>query len=287
MNRPEIKNGNGAPPDASLADYYSAFTSTVLNHPADLLSIHYGLWGPDTKTDRDALLRANSTLVKGCNLSSDHTVLDAGCGLGGTVIWLAQEFGVRAIGLTNCKPHVAVATEAAKKRGVGELVEFRFGDFMEMPFRNASFDAVLNHETYCYATDKHKFLDGVLRVLKPGGRWQALEGLLTEKKLSQQEESIHLSVQQGWRTEPLECWRNVLQTLDKTGFQKTQAVDLNAEVLPASEKLCLFWNIFGHLITPPSSQWAFDEFRQGIFGFHEGLQQDVFTYRLLVGTKPT
>ena len=184
------KQANGdMGPASSLSEYYSALTDLAVNHPADLLAIHYGLWGPDTKSDEEALLRANQTLVRGCNLGPGQQVLDAGCGVGGMAIWLAKEYDVHVIGLTNCEPHVGLAMEQAEQRGVGHLVEFRYGDFMEMPFPNAWFDAVLNHETYCYAPDKLTYLQGVQRVLKPGGRWQAVDGFLGDKLLSESEET--------------------------------------------------------------------------------------------------
>ena len=272
--------------DSSLSEYYEALTEAAVNHPAGLLAIHYGLWGPDTKSDREALLHANRTLVRGCDLGPGRRVLDAGCGVGGTVIWLAQEYGVHAVGLTNCEPHVALAMEQAEQRGVGHLVEFRYGDFMEMPFADACFDAVLNHETYCYAPDKLAYLRGVCRVLKPAGRWQAVDGFLSDKSLSESEERIHADMQRGWRTRPLERWRSVLATLDQAGFEGIDEQGLDSQVAPATEKLCKLWKFFGPFITPPSRRWAYEEFMEGVLKFDEGLREGVFTYRLIFGSKP-
>ena len=281
------KQANGdMGPASSLSEYYSALTDLAVNHPADLLAIHYGLWGPDTKSDEEALLRANQTLVRGCNLGPGQQVLDAGCGVGGMAIWLAKEYDVHVIGLTNCEPHVGLAMEQAEQRGVGHLVEFRYGDFMEMPFPNAWFDAVLNHETYCYAPDKLTYLQGVRRVLKPGGRWQAVDGFLGDKLLSESEETIHAGMQRGWHTPPLERWRDVLATLEIAGFEKIGEQNLDSEVAPATERLCRVWNLFGDLFTPPSQSWAYKEFRDGVFNYHEGLRQGVFSYRLIFGVKP-
>ncbi len=277
---------SGSEAGFTLPEYYGALTDAAVNHPANLLAIHYGLWGPDTTSDREALQRANRTLAQGCDLTPEQRILDAGCGVGGTAIWLAQEFGVQAVGLTNCEPHVALAAEQAKKRGVSHLVEFHYGDFMDMPFPGGSFDAVLNHETYCYAPDKIAFLSGVYRVLKPGGRWQCLDGFLSDKIFSENDEAIHAAMQRGWRTEPLQCWRDVVTTLEMAGFEKIEEFDLDAEVAPATEKLCKMWKLFGPLITPPSKGWAYKEFMEGVLSFDEGLRHDVFTYRLIAGTKP-
>ena len=50
----------------------------MLNFGGDLLATHFGLWGPETTNDREALLRANHTLVEGCDLGPGRRVLDAG-----------------------------------------------------------------------------------------------------------------------------------------------------------------------------------------------------------------
>lgn len=273
-------------PETSLPEYYTALTELAVNHPADLLAIHYGLWGPDTTSDEEALLRANQTLVRGCKLGPDTRVLDAGCGVGGTAIWLAQEYGVHAVGLTNCEPHVALAREQAKKRGVGDRVEFHYGDFMEMPFKKNCFDAVLNHETYCYAPDKLAYLKGVYRVLRPGGRWQAVDGFLQDRQLTESDRAIHAAMQRGWYTPPLQRWDDVLASCEAAGFEGISEQDLDAEVIPAAERLYKIWELFGDTFTPPGQAWAYQEFRQGVYSYLEGLQQGVFTYRLVYARKP-
>lgn len=274
-------------PGSSLADYYEALTDAAVHHPAGLLAIHYGLWGPDTESDRGALLRANETLVRGCDLGPGKWVLDAGCGVGGTAIWLAEEYGVKTTGLTNCESHVELAWRQAEQRGVDGLVDFQYGDFMRMPFPDNRFDAVLNHETFCYAPDKVAYLEGVYRVLKPGGRWQAVDGFLGDKRLSDDEEAIHAGMRKGWRTLPLERWRNVLATLDEVGFEGIGEQNLDSEVGPATDRLAKLWKLFAPMFIPPSNRWAYEEFMEGVVNFDAGLSQGVFSYRLIFASKPS
>lgn len=274
--------------EAFLSQYYVALTDLALSQPAGLLSMHYGLWGPETTSDKDALLRANRTLVQDLDLGAGMHVLDAGCGVGGTAIWLAQEYGVQVTGLTNCEPHVALASEEARKRGVGDRVEFHYGDFMKMPFEAACFDAVLNHETFCYASDKSAYFDGVHRVLKPGGRWQALDGFLNDRKMTGDDQSVHEDVQKGWHTEPLACWRDVLNMCEAAGFESVGSKDLDLEVIPAGERLVAIWQLFGHMFIPLTSdkRWAYMDNRQAVYGYIEGIKRGVFTYRLVYAGKP-
>jgi len=280
---------NDTVPQASLPEYYAALTGLAIKHPANLLAIHYGLWGPDTTTDKEALLRANQTLVRGYQPTPGQRVLDAGCGVGGTVIWLAQEYDIQVVGLTNCESHVALATEQARQRGVGDRALFHYGDFMQMPFEENYFDAVLNHETYCYAADKPAYLKEVYRVLKAGGRWQAVDGFLTDKKLSERDHTIHADMQRGWHTEPLQPWRDVIATCEATGFENISDQDLDMEVIPAAERLEKMWVLFGDMFNLPGGldkTWAHKDFRQGVRSYLEGLKSGLFNYRLISAIKP-
>ena len=287
MNRERDSARSEPGRETSVSEHYAALTDQMLNFGGDLLATHFGLWGPDTANDREALLRANEMLVDGCTLGPGRRVLDAGCGVGGTAITLAERHGVQVTGLTICEPHIEVATKHAEERGVGHLVEFRHGDFTALPFADGSFDAVLNHESFCYARDKLAYLRGVRRVLKPGGRWQALEGLRSGLPISGDQETTHARAQWGWRMPPLEPWRDVLATLEAAGFEKAEGRDLSAEVAPATKKLRDRWLMFTLLMDPAGKvSQASREFMEATVAYHEGLRAGLFTYHLLSGTRP-
>jgi len=287
MGRVQQPQDSGPEGGTAVSAHYAALTKPMVKYMGDLLACHFGLWGPDTTSEREAQLRANNTLAQGCDLGPGKRVLDAGCGVGGTVIGLAQTYGVHVTGLTNCEPHVAVARDLAEERGVGHLVEFRHGDFMDLPFPDACFDAVFNHESFCYAPDKLAYLQGVYRVLKPGGRWQALEGLLSGAPLSESQEAVHASMQYGFRMPPLVSWRDVLVDLKKAGFEEIRELDLDSEVAPSTETTRKRWTLSMFLIPPPGEEnRAYHEFMQAALDFDQGLREGVFTYRLVSGAKP-
>lgn len=273
--------------ETSVAEHYADLTERMERFGGDLLACHFGLWGPDTTTDREGLLRANHTLVQGCDLGPGKRVLDAGCGVGGTAIALAEAYGVHVTGVTICEPHIGVATQHAEEREVGHLVDFRYGDFMDLPFPDASFDLVLNHESFCYAEDKLAYLRGVCRVLKPGGRWQALEGLLSGAPMSEAQEANHATAQRGWRMPPLERWRDVLATLDEAGFEKIWEQDLSSEAAGSTGRIRQGWLLLTFL-NPRSGglNRASQEFMEASVSYDQGLQEGVFTYHFLSGTRP-
>lgn len=273
--------------ETSVSEHYADLTERMEKFGGDLLACHFGLWGPETTSDREGLLRANLMLVQGCELGPDRHVLDAGCGVGGTAITLAETYGVRVTGVTICEPHIDVATQHAEARGVGHLVDFRYGDFMDLPFPDATFDAVLNHESFCYAENKLAYLRGVHRVLKPGGRWQALEGLLTGVPMSEAQETLHATAQRGWRMPPLELLRDVLATLARAGFVGIYDQDLSSEVAPSTKRLRDGWLLL-NLMNPRSGglNSASQEFMEATVSYDEGLREGVFTYCFVSGARP-
>ena len=94
--------------------------------------------------------------------------LEVGSGRGGGAVYLAERFRPRRFVALDVS---AEATALARRRhGEGSGVEFVPGDAENLPFPAASFDFVLNVESaHCYGSIP-RFLAGVHRVLRPGGR---------------------------------------------------------------------------------------------------------------------
>jgi len=98
-------------------------------------------------------------------------VLDVGCGIGGTSRYLAKAFGesTKVTGITISQNQVDRATELAKQRGINN-VEFVLMDALAMTFPDNSFDVVWACESGEHMPDKQRYVEEMMRVLKPGGR---------------------------------------------------------------------------------------------------------------------
>jgi len=156
-----------------------------------------------------------------------------------------------------------------------------------MPFPDASFDAVTNHESFCYAPDKLAYLQGVRRVLKPGGHWRMVDGLLSGKPMSEAQEAVHVSMQRGFHMPPLASLRGLLEALEQAGFEEIRERDLDSEVAPAVESLRKRWKLLVFLTPPPQpDEISYHELMQAAVDFDQGLREGVFTYRLVSGANP-
>jgi tocopherol O-methyltransferase len=141
--------------------------------------MHHGYYGPTGKEKKDrrqaqielieemlnwAEVRQVGAIPCGC-----PQILDVGCGIGGSSLYLAQKFNARAVGITLSPVQAARATERAQEAGLAAEVQFQVADALDMPFADDSFDFVWSMESGEHMPDKEKFLQECYRVLKPGG----------------------------------------------------------------------------------------------------------------------
>jgi tocopherol O-methyltransferase len=99
-----------------------------------------------------------------------QTILDVGCGIGGSSLYLAEKFGAKVTGITLSPVQANRATERARSAGLTDKTDFRVANALELPFADNSFDLVWSLESGEHMPDKTKFLQECYRVLKPGGK---------------------------------------------------------------------------------------------------------------------
>jgi tocopherol O-methyltransferase len=274
-----------------VADYYDRMTESYLRYSGQTLGWHFGLWGDPQCTLEDALINSNRILTKDCDLRPNQLVLDAGCGVGGLAFYLVQTFGVYVIGITICQRHVDMATQLAKERSLNHKVEFRLLDFMNLDFEDESFDFVFNQESFCYALNKKNYLKGVYRVLRPGGRWQAVDGFKSYKRLTEEQEALHRTAQHGWKIPPLPSVQAIRSALSRIGFEDIRVRNLSEMAYPSA-----FIAIRDSVLNKEKSNTAISslspemtrllvEHDSAGAAISYGLFQGAFTYQLIGGAK--
>jgi ubiquinone/menaquinone biosynthesis C-methylase UbiE len=118
----------------------------------------------------EAVLRMTRKVTDTLGLRPGEHLLDAGCGPGETAVHVARTTGVRVTGITVSGFEIDRANERARAGGVGDRVTIQYGDFMDLPFPDETFDAVLALESLQNAPDLGRVLGELYRVLRPGGR---------------------------------------------------------------------------------------------------------------------
>ncbi|MBM2620143.1 class I SAM-dependent methyltransferase [Actinoplanes sp. LDG1-06] len=118
----------------------------------------------------EAAQRITRKVGDALGLRAGERVLDAGCGVGGPAVQLAQEFGVAVDGVTISAVQAVEATARAYGQGVQDRVAFHHGDYGWLDFGTGHFDAVVAMESLSHAADLPAVLAELARVLRPGGR---------------------------------------------------------------------------------------------------------------------
>ena len=170
-----------------------------------------------------------------------QNIIDVGCGIGGSTLYLAEKFGATATGITLSPVQASRATERAIEENLADKVQFQVANALEMPFADNSFDLVWSLESGEHMPDKTKFLQECYRVLQPGGKlilatWchretNSLAGELTADEIRHLKEIYRvyclpyvISLSE-YRSIALEC-----------GFQNLQSDDWSIAVAP-------FWDV--------------------------------------------
>lgn len=221
--------------------YYLATTEDYLKYYATdwHQHMHYGF-------DRDLPRGGNPTenlvryLAECAGLKAGERVLDAGCGVGGSSIWLARNLGVHSIGLNLMPFQAALARNYAGDSGA----HFVAGDFMAPPFGDATFDAVWAIESFDHAPDKAEWVQTMATKLRPGGRIAIADGFRSEVEFSRDQAKAYTEFLKGWAVPHL-CTASELQQYGRAaGLQVERDEDITADVMPHAFAIYRFAFLF-------------------------------------------
>jgi tocopherol O-methyltransferase len=200
-------------------------------------ALHYGLWYEDTKSLTEAILNTNKLVVDALAIDSQDTVLDAGCGVGGTSIYVAETTGAKVEGITLSEVQVNIARGRADKSPAAGLLNFSRQDFTKTNFGENTFSKVFGIESVCYAHRKIDFLDEAYRMMIPGGRIAVIDLFLTKENLDAREMKIYTKTIGGWVLPNVATKEAFWNSLEKAGFEDVAFHNMPDHIKKSTEKL--------------------------------------------------
>ena len=198
---------------------------------------HQAFWTERTRTHRDGLLEENRLMADRVAISPSDVVLDAGCGVGGPAVWLAEEYGVRVLGITVVGDQVTRARKLATRRRVDHLCSFEERDYLDTGLPGDSFDVVWAQESVCHATDKRRFLQEAFRVLRPGGRLIVVDGFRHARPYRDEDEAMFREYMAGWAIPDHPTGQEFLGWAAEVGLIEARMEDLSVSVWRSIRRL--------------------------------------------------
>lgn len=191
--------------------------------------LHYGVWDESTKNLQESILNTNQLICDLAQFKDGQKVLDAGCGVGGSVFYIKKKFNVDIEGITISEKQIGKANELKQRYGIKDTT-FSLQSFIHTNFQDNTFDVVYSVESVCHAEDKNDFLKEAYRILKPGGKLVMWDGFLEKEGLNETENKMYLSFLRGFALDNLSYYKTFGDDLLKNNFKNIKTEDYTDKV---------------------------------------------------------
>jgi SAM-dependent methyltransferase len=212
-------------------------------------------------------------------------VLDAGCGLGGTMLDLASRGPALFVGVTLSEQQAAIARRAVTRAGLDDRIEVRVGSYDAPP--QGPFDGIVAIESLAHAHDPAATIATLAACLAPGG-WLAV---VDDMPPADARGTAELETfKAGWRLPVLLSAAELVAALERSGLQLASTQDLTGQVRPRTPariaQLDALNRMLRRLAPSAGLRAVLDSYRGGL-ALERLYARGLMSYRLVVARKPS
>jgi tocopherol O-methyltransferase len=187
--------------------------------------IHHGYWIRGDESKELAQVQLMEHLAELANVRTGSTVLDIGCGFGGSSIYLAKKYKASATGITISPVQVEMARKAATV--AQSDARFLLMDAESLDF-SQPFDLLWSVESISHYHDRRSFFTNAVKFLKPGGVFALTDWFKKAGLSAAQERKFIEPIERGMFID-LETMDDYESHLIASGLQIVQRQDLSRQ----------------------------------------------------------
>jgi cyclopropane fatty-acyl-phospholipid synthase-like methyltransferase len=215
-----------------VRQYYDANTRSFMRfgQGRGTDTIRRAIWAPGVRTKEDAFHFVDGEIARRLELGrqAGTRILDLGCGIGGSLLWLARRFDIEGTGVTLSPVQAKIAGDRVRARG-GQLrgsVTVVARDLHEFVPPEPQ-DAAIAIESFVHVPDAGAFFRQAKRILRPSGLLILIDDFLaTRGPGSEFAQGVVDDFRRGWRVRTLVTVEDALAAARSAGFEPADDVDL-------------------------------------------------------------
>jgi tocopherol O-methyltransferase len=193
--------------------------------------LHHGYWKNNESVSR-AQVQLMERLAECASVRRGGRVLDIGCGIGGSALWLVEKFDCEVTGMTISPVQARIASAKAKARRLSSRVKFEVSDANEWKPEPSSFDLIWIMESSEHFHNKPDFFERCARALKTGGTLAVCAWLRRDGALNEDEQRLVNSIATAMLSASLDSLSDYRCWMRDAGLNVTVAEDITRQVEP-------------------------------------------------------
>ena len=155
---------------AAIAHHYDVSNDFYRIVLGPSLTYSCAVWSDTTTTLEQAQANKYELICRKLALAPGMRLLDIGCGWGGMLIHAAQQYDVRAVGVTLSRPQADLARKRVAELGLTDQIDVRFADFRDVD--DGPYDAISSIGMFEHVglTELDRYFRRCRTLLAPRGR---------------------------------------------------------------------------------------------------------------------
>jgi len=220
-----------APPLERIKRFYDTGSPYYLEVFGQHLHDGYYLTGKESRTEaQENLIKF---LVEKANIQPRAKILDVGCGMGGSSIWLAKNLGAKTIGITISPMQIEIARQLAREEKTDSVFLLMNAEEMDFP---GSFDVIWLVAAVNHFRNQRNFFNLAAKYLEKRGKLILFDWMIDEGAGNIEDDRDIRLILEGMFLSSLHSKNNYFDWLKENGYRIIFVEDITEYTLKTWEE---------------------------------------------------